>query len=115
MCVRDNASTSLPLYHSSIWFLVFILPMLWFLLLISLSTPTSYVNFYIANEAVIVPQFGDAIYDAKAIQTLTPLFAPKRTVLGVSSRDILIGGGNIHCITQQVPSREEGSEKLNQA
>mmetsp|Transcript_25425 Transcript_25425/g.70226 ORF Transcript_25425/g.70226 Transcript_25425/m.70226 type:complete len:421 (-) Transcript_25425:409-1671(-) len=62
----------------------------------------SYVNFYIANQAVVVPQFGDATYDAKAIETLSQLF-PDRTVVGVASRDILIGGGNIHCITQQVP------------
>jgi agmatine deiminase len=62
----------------------------------------SYVNFYIANRAVIVPQFGDAKADARALQTLQPLF-PDRRVVGVSSFEILIGGGNIHCITQQIP------------
>ncbi|KAL7558216.1 hypothetical protein ACA910_016097 [Epithemia clementina (nom. ined.)] len=67
----------------------------------------SYINFYIANEAVMVPQFGDEIYDAKAVETLTALFAPERTVVGVPSREILIGGGNIHCITQQFPSRQK--------
>jgi len=62
----------------------------------------SYVNFYVANEAVIVPQFGDVVADARAIETLTPLF-PGRTIVGVQSREILIGGGNIHCVTQQLP------------
>jgi len=62
----------------------------------------SYVNFYIANEAVIVPQLGDPVYDTKAIATLTELF-PDRKVVGVYSRQILLGGGNIHCITQEVP------------
>jgi agmatine deiminase len=62
----------------------------------------SYVNFYIANATVIVPQFGDPVYDDKALETLRPLF-PDRTVVGVPSREILIGGGNLHCITQQVP------------
>jgi agmatine deiminase len=63
----------------------------------------SYVNFYIANAAVIVPQFGDLDADAKAIETLTPLF-PDRLVVGVASREVLLGGGNIHCITQQLPA-----------
>jgi agmatine deiminase len=63
----------------------------------------SYVNFYIANQAVIVPQFGVASTDAQAIQTLQGLF-PNRQVVGVPSREILMGGGNIHCITQQIPA-----------
>jgi agmatine deiminase len=63
----------------------------------------SYVNFYIANAAVIVPQFGDTAVDAKALETLAPLF-PDHQVVGVASREVLLGGGNIHCITQQVPA-----------
>jgi agmatine deiminase len=62
----------------------------------------SYVNFYISNEAIIVPQFGVET-DAKACETLRDLF-PNHSVVGVQSREILIGGGNIHCITQQVPA-----------
>jgi len=65
----------------------------------------SYVNFYVANRAVIVPQFGDAEYDALALQKLHELFRDTtRLVVGVFSREILIGGGNIHCITQQIPT-----------
>jgi agmatine deiminase len=63
----------------------------------------SYVNFYIANAAVIVPQFGDVDADAKALEVLKPLF-PDRQVVGVTSREVLLGGGNIHCITQQLPA-----------
>ena len=59
------------------------------------------MNFYISNSHVIVPQFGDE-NDSKAISILQPLF-PTRSVIGVYARDILIGGGNIHCITQQIP------------
>jgi agmatine deiminase len=62
----------------------------------------SYVNFYVANAAVLVPQFGDPERDRDAIRTLEPFF-PDRTVVGISSRAILVGGGNIHCITQQIP------------
>ncbi len=61
----------------------------------------SYVNFYIANHHVVCPQFGDE-NDQTALQILQKLF-PTRKVVGVYARDILIGGGNIHCITQQIP------------
>lgn len=61
----------------------------------------SYVNFYISNQTVIVPAFHDPA-DYYAQELLTKLF-PTRKVKAVYARDILIGGGNIHCITQQVP------------
>lgn len=62
----------------------------------------SYVNFYIANDAVIVPGFGCRESDDEAVATLESLFAPKQ-VIQIASREIVLGGGNIHCITQQVP------------
>lgn len=62
----------------------------------------SYVNFYIANGGVVMPLFGDRIFDPAAVDLLKRLF-PDREVVGVDSREILLGGGNIHCITQQVP------------
>lgn len=65
----------------------------------------SYVNFYISNGAVICPQFHDP-NDKTAIEILQGLF-PNRKVIGIYARDILIGGGNIHCITQQIPYFEE--------
>ncbi len=63
----------------------------------------SYVNFYVANSAVVMPLF-DERHDDEAIDILASLF-PERSVFGVPAREILLGGGNIHCITQQVPSR----------
>ena len=62
----------------------------------------SYINFYFSNEAVIVPTFGDP-NDRAAIDTLKRV-CPDRKVVGVYTRNILIGGGNIHCQTQQVPA-----------
>ena len=62
----------------------------------------SYINFYIANGAIILPQFGDR-HDAAARRQLAELF-PKREIIGISAREILLGGGNIHCITQQQPA-----------
>ena len=63
----------------------------------------SYVNFYVANGAVVVPLL-DERHDDEAIETIATLF-PGRVVVGIPAREILLGGGNIHCITQQVPSR----------
>jgi agmatine deiminase len=62
----------------------------------------SYINFYVANGGVIVPVFDDP-HDSAALATLQELF-PKRRVVGVQAREILLGGGNIHCITQQQPA-----------
>ena len=67
----------------------------------------SYANFYIANGGVVVPLFDDE-NDENALQTIAAAF-PDRKVVGVYAREILLGGGNIHCITQQQPSREGGS------
>jgi agmatine deiminase len=61
----------------------------------------SYVNFYIANRRVVVPLL-DPATDARALRILRRLF-PGREVVGVPAREILLGGGNIHCITQQIP------------
>ena len=61
----------------------------------------SYVNFYIANGAVLAPQFGDE-HDGLAVKLLGELF-PDRRIVPVYARDIIVGGGNIHCITQQIP------------
>ena len=61
----------------------------------------SYVNFYLANRQVIMPLL-DPRTDRAAKATLAKLF-PRRKVVGIPSREILLGGGNIHCITQQQP------------
>ncbi|WP_034446811.1 agmatine deiminase [Butyrivibrio sp. AE2032] len=64
----------------------------------------SYVNCYFINGAVLVPQFGGKNEDSDkaALDTLKALL-PDREIIGIDARAILLGGGNIHCITQQVP------------
>ena len=67
--------------------------------------PASYCNFYIANKCVVVPAFGDAEADEAAARVLRGLFRGRREVVQLrSAREILLGGGNIHCVTQQQPS-----------
>lgn len=64
--------------------------------------PASYTNFYIANNAVLVPIFKDE-NDRKAISILEKLF-PERKVIGINCRELVYGFGAIHCVTQQQPS-----------
>jgi agmatine deiminase len=61
----------------------------------------SYVNFYIANRGIVMPLL-DPRTDKLAAARIKRAF-PTRKVVGVPAREILLGGGNIHCITQQVP------------
>lgn len=61
----------------------------------------SYVNFYMCNRGAVVPTFGDP-HDFSALDTFQRVM-PDRKVVGVLAREILLGGGNIHCITQQQP------------
>ncbi|HET7120015.1 MAG TPA: agmatine deiminase [Solirubrobacterales bacterium] len=62
----------------------------------------SYVNFYLANSRVVYPLL-DERHDDEAAEILRGVL-PEREVVGVPAREILLGGGNIHCITQQVPA-----------
>mgnify|MGYP004694748269 CR=1 FL=1 len=64
----------------------------------------SYVNFYFSNDSVVVPAFGgeNAASDTLAAEILAKL-CPERKVVQIPARAILTGGGNIHCITQQIP------------
>jgi agmatine deiminase len=62
----------------------------------------SYVNYYLGNSRVVYPLL-DPTRDEEAREILAAAF-PDHEVVGVPAREILLGGGNIHCITQQVPA-----------
>jgi agmatine deiminase len=62
----------------------------------------SYVNFYVAAERIVMPLLDERL-DERAADVLRGCF-PGREVVGVPAREVLLGGGNIHCITQQVPA-----------
>jgi agmatine deiminase len=61
----------------------------------------SYINFYVANGGVVMPAFEEAT-DSTALRAVEKLF-PDRQVVQVVASDIVVGGGGIHCITQQQP------------
>lgn len=63
----------------------------------------SYLNFLITNKAIIAPQYDDD-NDKLALQQLQEMF-PDYQIIGVSTKEIVYGGGNIHCITQQQPCK----------
>jgi agmatine deiminase len=69
--------------------------------------PASYANFYVGSGAVLVPTFDDPA-DRVALGILADLF-PDRTVVGIHSRDFVLGLGTIHCSTQQEPLTAPGA------
>ena len=64
--------------------------------------PATYVNFYFANRALLVPTFGQRNRDRGAIAILQK-HLPEREVIGVDCRKLIWGLGAIHCFTQQQP------------
>lgn len=69
----------------------------------------SYINFYQGEKFVILPAFG-VPEDKLAKQQLQSLY-PDKTIIQINTREILLGGGNIHCITMQIPYSEEFNKK----
>ncbi len=63
--------------------------------------PASYANFYIGDEAVLVPTFND-VKDRLALGTLAELF-PDRRVVGIHAVDLVWGFGTVHCLSHEVP------------
>jgi agmatine deiminase len=64
--------------------------------------PASYANFYIANDLVLVPEFGVAA-DTVAADVLADCF-PDRHIVAIDCRHLVVGLGGLHCLTQQVPA-----------
>lgn len=63
--------------------------------------PLSYINFYIANGGVVLPEFDDPM-DQPALEAVATAF-PDRAIVQLPALELTKGGGCIHCITQQQP------------
>jgi agmatine deiminase len=66
------------------------------------NEPSSYINFYIANKGIVMPSFDDEKADIRAKEVMQSVF-PDRKIITINGIDISMGGGNVHCITQQQP------------
>ncbi len=69
----------------------------------------TYVNYYTAKGAIIFPTF-DNPNDKKAKEKLQALY-PEKEIIGIEAREIVLGGGNIHCITQGIPKNKKVREQ----
>jgi hypothetical protein len=67
----------------------------------SLGYKGSYVNYYVANEVVLIPFYNDP-NDMAAMTVLQPLY-PDRQIIGIDCRNLYEWGGMVHCVTQQQP------------
>ena len=65
---------------------------------------SSYINHYVCNGAVIAPAFGQDDADEEARRVLAGLYPEREIVMLPVGREIELGGGNVHCITQQQPA-----------
>lgn len=63
----------------------------------------SYVNFYLPNNAVILPAYEDGAADKRAFDTIAKLF-PKREPIQLPAVELAYGGGGIHSICLQQPT-----------
>ncbi|MCZ6672344.1 MAG: agmatine deiminase family protein, partial [Verrucomicrobia bacterium] len=64
--------------------------------------PMSYLNFFIGNEVVYAPAYGQPGPDSRALEILESVF-PGRAIVPIDCRDLIREGGALHCLTQQVP------------
>ncbi|PCJ82615.1 MAG: agmatine deiminase [Bacteroidetes bacterium] len=72
----------------------------------SVGFRASYVNYYVANGVILVPNYNDPM-DGVANELIQNLY-PDREVVGIDCRNILLNGGMVHCITQQQPIGDTG-------
>ena len=68
---------------------------------VNLGIKGSYINYYIANACVLVPNYNDP-RDASANAQIQSLY-PTKTVVGIDVRNLYDNGGMVHCVTQQKP------------
>jgi agmatine deiminase len=72
--------------------------------------PASYLNFYLANTAVVIPTYGVDTDDA-AVSAIAAMF-PGRRAVAIDGKPVVVGGGAFHCATQQQPAAPEYDARL---
>ncbi len=74
----------------------------------------SYLNFYFVNKGIILPVFYEDARDTDkaAIDILSKVF-PERKIVTVDGMKLIKEGGNVHCITQQMP-KGHVKERINE-
>lgn len=70
--------------------------------LVGTKLSASYINFYQSDKYILLPQFG-VKEDEVACNLLEDFYKGKKEIYQIYSRPILVSGGNIHCITMQIP------------
>ena len=66
----------------------------------------SYVNFYLGKDYIILPKF-NVEEDKEAYEILNNFYKGTKKIYQIESRKILVGGGNLHCVTMQIPKGEK--------
>lgn len=77
----------------------------------NVSFAAGYLNYYLVNGGLIVPEFGDQIADESAQSTLRKLY-PDRRIVAINIDCIAAGGGGIHCVTQQQPKSLNSAKNI---
>ena len=62
------------------------------------TLPASYINYYRAKDGIVLPIYGSLMTDNEAVDTFKRVFKGKR-IISVDARELLLGGGSIHCAT----------------
>ena len=76
----------------------------------NLAFKGSYVNYYIANTVVLVPNYNDP--NDEVVNEIIQELYPNRTVVGIDVRNLYENGGMVHCVTQQQPYHENSTGLL---
>jgi agmatine deiminase len=79
---------------------------------IQVIAATSYLNFLVTNGVVLVPKYGgpdrpEWFKKDEQVRQLLSDFFPDRKVVQINAENLNLGGGGIHCITQQQPARND--------
>ena len=69
----------------------------------------SYINFYQGEKFVILPAFG--VPEDKLAKAQLQKLYPEKEIIQLNTKEILLGGGNVHCITMQIPYNKEFIKK----